>query len=433
VNDDGFVFLNLSDDLHKDDLRRYLQSYCRSGVSTVAYCVGDMSWPTLYPSRVGNPRTTRTSGDPRALREDRNLANLAAEPGGYLGTVFSLLHELGKKGVASFRMNDAHFTSPDNPNVSRFWKEHHQRTLGPAYGYYGGCLNYENKEVFEHFFQRVIEFARLYPEIDGIELDAMRSPYFCPPGKGREFAPRFTELVWRIKSALADQARELSRPEYLLTINVPLTPELALESGLDVVAWDTEQLFHSISVGPYQAYMNHPMERWKDLLKHGTPVLAYVGCSPQTGQYLGAAEYRAAAANAYGAGADGIYLFNYPCLFELAFQQPSPAQRVPTTLPDLRSMGQGDFSRVAGALDELGSPEKLRGKDKRFLFYFADNPSYRHHAQDRAILQRSARVAKLSAMFRCYEEYDQARSIALRFKLEPVMRDERFAARLNGR
>ena len=55
LNDDGHVFLYLSDDLHKDGLRRYLQSYCRPGVRTVAYCVGDMSWPTFYPSRVGVP------------------------------------------------------------------------------------------------------------------------------------------------------------------------------------------------------------------------------------------------------------------------------------------------------------------------------------------------------------------------------------------
>src|SRR5262245_14502470 len=60
LNDDGYVFLNLSDDLHKNDLRRYLQSYCRPGLHTVAYCVGDMTWPTLYPTQVGNQRGNST-------------------------------------------------------------------------------------------------------------------------------------------------------------------------------------------------------------------------------------------------------------------------------------------------------------------------------------------------------------------------------------
>jgi hypothetical protein len=100
LNDDGYVFLNLSDDLHKDDLRRYLQSYCRPGLDAVAYCVGDMTWPTLYPTQVGNQRgtTPAASDQVRELRTSRNLANVAAEPGGYFGAVFSILRELGKRG-----------------------------------------------------------------------------------------------------------------------------------------------------------------------------------------------------------------------------------------------------------------------------------------------------------------------------------------------
>jgi hypothetical protein len=433
LNDDGHVFLYSSDDLHKADLRRYLESYCRAGVDAVAYCVGDMSWPTFYPTQVGvHYSVLGTGGDLKRMRSYKNVDNLASEPGGYFGAAFGNLRELGKKALASFRMNDAHFTSVDNPNVSNFWKEHAQRVLGPVYGYYGGCLNYEFDVVRQHFFDRVVEFAELYPEIDGIELDAMRSPYFFPPDKGKELAPLFTELVRRIKAALAAQAKRLNRPEYLLRINVPLTPELALESGLDVAAWDAERLFHSVSVGPYQAYMNHPMERWKSLLKHGTPVLAYVGCSPQTGQYLGLEEYRAAAANAYGSGADGIYLFNYPCLFELAFQKPVAVEDVNMVLPDMRTCRQADFSRVGEALDEIGRAETLRGKDKRFLFYFSKSVGYRHHDPDQASLNRPADKGPLKATFRCYEDYDNARTITLRFKIENVARTEQFQASLNG-
>src|SRR5262249_42069670 len=149
------------------------------------------------------------------------------EPGGYFGATFALLHELGKKILASFRMNDVHFTQVDNPHVSAFWKKHARLQLGPAYGYYGGGLNYESEVVRSHFFDRVIEFVELYPEIDGIELDAMRSPYFFPPGKGKERAPLFTELVRRIRAAMTAQAKRRKRPDYLLTINVPLMPELA--------------------------------------------------------------------------------------------------------------------------------------------------------------------------------------------------------------
>ncbi len=433
LNDDGHVFLNLSDDLHKTDLRRYLQSYCRAGVDAVAYCVGDMSWPTLYPTQVGVHYSVLGAGsDVKRLRARKNVGNFDSEPGGYFGAAFGILQELGKTVLASFRMNDAHFTSVDNPNVSEFWKQHAKRALGRVYGYYGGCLNYEFDVVRTHFFDRVVEFAELYPEIDGIELDAMRSPFFFPPGKGKEFAPLFTELVRRIKAVLAAQAQRLNRPEYLLTINVPLTPELALESGLDVAAWDAEGLFDSISVGPYQAYMNHPMERWKETLAHGTPVSAYVGCSPQTGQYLGLEEYRAVAANAYASGADGIYLFNYPCLFELAFQKPIAVEDVNMVLPDMRAWRHADFTKVGRALDEIGNAESLRGKDKRFLFYFSRNASYRHYDPDQSGLNRPADEGPLKAAFRCYEDYGHTRTVTLRFKVENVARTEQFQATLNG-
>jgi hypothetical protein len=392
-----------------------------------------MSWPTFYPSRVGvHYPALGTGGEFGRLRAYRNVENFASEPGGYFGAAFAILRELGKKALASFRMNDAHFTSLDNPNVSPFWRQHAKLALGSAYGYYGGCLNYASEVVRGHFFDRVVEFADLYPQIDGIELDAMRSPFFFPPGKGKENAPLFTEMVRRIKAALAERAKRLNRPSYQLAINVPLTPELALECGLDVAAWDAERLFDRVSVGTYQAFMNHPVERWKKLLVRGTPVFAYIGCSPQTGRYLGLEEYRAAAANAFGSGADGIYLFNYPCLFELAAQVPVAANEVNMALPDMRFCGHQDFTKVSQALDEIGRPESLRGKDKRFLFYFSNDANYRHYDPDLASVDRRASQRQLKAVLRCYENYDRARAITLRFKIENVARSEQFQASLNG-
>jgi hypothetical protein len=433
LNDDGHVFLYYSDDLDKADLRRYLQSYCRPGVGTVACCVGDMSWPTLYPTRVGvHYGALGAGGELGRSRMYKNLANFASEPGGYFGATFRILRELGKKVLASFRMNDAHFTLADNPHASAFWKQHAKLALGPAFGYYGGCLNYASEVVRGHFFDRVVEFVDLYPEVDGIELDAMRSPFFFLPGKGPEHAPLFTEMVRRIKAALAARAKRGNRPDYLLSINVPRTPELALECGLDVVAWDAERLFDYLSTGTYQATMNHPIERWKKALVRGTPVFAYVGCSPQTGQYLGLEEYRAAAANAHACGADGIYLFNYPCLYELAAQMPTAVDEGTMPLPDMRAYGHLDFSKVGQALDEIGRPELLRGRDKRFLFYFSNDARYRHYDPDLASIDRQGSQGRLKAAFRCYEDYDRTRAITLRLKIENVARADQFQASLNG-
>ena len=394
-----------------------------------------MSWPTLYPSRVGVPYSALGAGDDfRRARIYKNVDNFASEPGGYFGTVFGILRELGKKVLASFRMNDAHFTSLDNPNVSEFWKQHAKLALGSAYGYYGGCLNYASDVVRGHFFDRVVEFADLYPEIDGIELDAMRSPFFFPPGKGPEHAPLFTELVRRIKAALAERAKRLKRPDYLLSINVPLTPELALECGLDVAAWDAERLFDCVSVGTYQAYMNHPIERWKKLLVHGTPVYAYIGCSPQTGQYLGLEEYRAAAANAYGSRRRR----------DLPVQLPVPVR---AGRADARRRGRRDDAAAghAGLRTRGLQPRSARrstrsagrsrcaARTSGFCSISATTPAiaittrtwpaWIAGAAQGPVEGRRSGVTKTTT---------GTRAITLRFKIENVARSEQFQVSLNG-
>lgn len=432
LNDDGHVFLYLNDDLGPADSRRYLESYCRPGVGTIAFCVGDMSWPTFHPTKVGvHYKDMPPPPDLKSARARKNLDNFSGDPGGFFGTVFGSLRALGKTALASYRMNDAHFTAPDNPNVSEFWKRHAEFTLGPAYGYYGGCLNYEHDAVRGHFFERVMEFAALYPDVDGFELDAMRSPYFFPPDKGKSCAPLMTELVKRIKSALDAQATRLGRARYLLTVNVPATPELALESGLDVASWDVERLFDLVSIGTYQANMDLPLPLWKATV-HNTPVYSYINCSAQTGRYFGLEEYRAAATNAYGAGADGIYLFNYPCLLELAGQTLVPATEARFTLPDLRSVGQPDLSKAPTALDELGDRTRLEGKTKRYLFCANNESGYRHFAPPFPSFERSTENPNVQATFRCYEPFASARSLLLQFKIVNVTRTETFEAVLNG-
>lgn len=92
-----------------------------------------------------------------------------------------------------------------------------------------------------------------------------------------------------------------------------------------------------------------------------------------------------------------------------------------------------DLSAHAGrVLDEIGRAESLRGKDKRFLFYFGES-GYRHYAPDRACLDRRGGETSLHAAFRCYEDYDRALAMTLRFKVEHVARTEQFVVSLNGR
>ena len=84
----------------------------------------------------------------------------------------------------------------------------------------------------------------------GIELDGMRSPFFFKVNEGVKNAPLMTELIGQIRGDL-DPARAKGRSRYLLRVNVPRTPELALECGLDVAAWNRDGLVDGISPGCY--------------------------------------------------------------------------------------------------------------------------------------------------------------------------------------
>jgi hypothetical protein len=433
VNDDGYVFLSLNDNRNEAELQRYLAAYCRDGVGGIAYCVGDMSWPTLHPTQVGVHYSAARSRE--MARIYRNVDNFAALPGGYFGAVFRIIHGLGKKVIARFRMNDAHFTSVDNPNVSEFWKQHSKLTLGSEFGYYGGGLNYAHDEIRSHFMARVTEFVELYPEVDGVELDAMRSPFFFPVNKGPEYAPLMTTLIRDLKAFLNAQAKRLNRPDYLLTANVPLTPELALECGLDAATWDREGLLDFIAAGPYQPFMGHRIESWKKVLEQRTPIFAYINAFREVEQQ------RAAAANAYASGANGVYLFNYPCLLELCAQIPrrlddpgvEPSGRFGFGLFGLKSIESIDLATSPQALDEIADPDVIRHKNKRFQFYFYNDTGYRHNSPEAVSFDRSQKDGSLKAPFRCFEDYGLAKKIVLRFKVEPVARSEKFEVSLNGR
>ena len=66
------------------------------------------------------------------------------------------------------------------------------------------------------------------------------------------------------------------------------------------------------------------------------------------------------------------------------------------------------------------------------LFSFSNDPNYRHFDPDIFTVDRGDSRRPLKAVFRCYEDYDRARAITLRFKVEHVSRTEQFRASLNG-
>jgi len=457
LNDDGSNFLYSWDDMGADDLRAYLRRLRGTQVDMVAYCVAFGGYVTYYDSQVGERIGTGfgVTDDVKQARVAGNLRRLDKEAGGYLTCVFETLRDMGLPVVASFRMNDAHMSSdPVGPVAGRFWMNHPQWRLGESYGYYASCLDYSVPEVREVLRQLVLEFIGLYPDIAGIELDGLRSPFFFPEGEGERCAPIMTEFIRQIRADLK------AAGNYHLRVNVPRSPKLALESGMDVATWDEEGLVDGVSPGCYNTDFQIPTATWKQLLSR-TPVQPYVNCSAQTGQYLSLEEYRGATANAWNAGADGVYLFNFPCLDELSFTQAVPPTRPPFPAPEFGPYAwHADQQETRQALYELGDAEQMRRADKRFLFCMEET-RYRHYVPDEVTIDRLCHPEPRTAgapsegplaergpssrsgsapqddkpaaafTFHCYEDFAAAREITLELKLVGVSLRDQFAFSVN--
>lgn len=435
LNDDASNFIYSRDNLTAADLRAYLARYAGTQVDTVAYCVAFGGGLCFYNSEIAERLGTGflVSDKFKTHRVADNLRRLADEAGDYIGLVFATLKQLGLPALASFRMNDAHMSSdPTGYMAGRFWQDHPQWRLDPSYKYYASCMNYEVPAVRAFLRALVNEVVEKFPDIAGVELDAMRSPFFFNPGQGPAGAPLLTELIGQIRDDLDTAASKRHGERYLLNVNVPRSPELALECGLDVAEWRRRGLVDVVSVGSYDPEMQLPIEAWRAQLGDDTHLMAYLNCSPQTAVYLSRPQYRAAAANAYGAGADGITLFNVPCSDELCGMVPRPMDEPLIPLPAFRGVcWHPDIQDCWKVLHELGSPEALEGKDKHYLFYVQEK-EYRHKAPGPI---RLARLAGGSAEvpFRLYEDASGASTLELRVKTAGVSVNDAFDFALNGR
>jgi len=431
-NDDGSNFLYSGDELGADDLRTYLKQLEGTHVDMVAYCVAFGGYVCYYESDVAEPIGSGFGYCDRVKQKRwaSNRQRLRDEAGDYIGLVFQALRKMGLPALASVRMNDAHMSSdPAGPVAGRFWMNHPEWRLGDPYGYYGSCLDYTVPAVRGYLRRLVQEVIAKFPDIAGVELDAMRSPYFFRPDEGRDKAPLMTELIQQVREDLDNAAEASGRERYLLRLNVPRTPELALETGLDVAAWDRAGLIDGVSPGCYNTDFHPLVEQWKSLLSERVLVHPYVNCGPGTAQYHSLEQFRGAAANAYGSGGDGVYLFNFPCLDELSRLLPRPVGEpaIPPA-PFHAQCWHPDISVTRQALNELGDRDAVARGDKEYLFYMAPG-SYRHYTPPPPAIDRLAPEA-VEMPFRCHQ-FRTAKEIVLKVKTVGVTTRDVFELELN--
>lgn len=235
------------------------------------------------------------------------------------------------KGVSpwlSMRMNDIHhINEPDNCALARFWKNHPEYRIDPAapigtnntcYGRNLG-FDYAHAAVRERHLNGLKEMLSRY-DIDGVELDWMRHPYYFRVGHEREDAHFLTEFMREAKELVTAESARKGRA-LQVAVRIPSRPVVAKSLGIDFDDWAKEGLLDVLI--PSDDYLTadygFSVKDWRPLLAGSPkPIRILPGCdvgiAPECSwshrRFYTFPEQAGWIERHLADGADGLYYFN---------------------------------------------------------------------------------------------------------------------------
>ena len=444
------IFNNDGDDLlHLDGsatAEKFLSVRTHHAAGTMVDSVFYFSRRPISPLYTGAVRSEPLAG---------RLQELSQQGTDDLRLVIEASRKQGIEVFWSMRMNDIHDNAKDPSEIAQWKKDHRHVLMGRPEDkerfppedprHIWTFVDYSHPEVRDLMVATFKEVLAGY-DVDGVDLDFLRHPAFFP--ETRLFQPvtrphleMMTELVGRIRGEVLAASRRRGRP---VLMSVRVLPTLAQNRhfGFDIGEWVRRGYLDLIVVGGGYDPFTMPA---KDVIDRGdqweVPVYVCLSSSgfvhsmagrrfystdaDQWGQSQAEASeevalrgWRAAAANAWLAGAKGIMTFN---LF--------PRH------PDSRA------TRMARRVwKEIGDPETLAFTDKLYVvenlesmqvgFMMGSVPVEGRlpvRVEPGAAVQRVLPVADDLA-----GAGDRLRSLTLRMKLAGLRSGDAVAVRLNG-
>ncbi len=300
----------------------------------------------VFPPFVSREDLCKDNGMPDYLRVGLDPIKVMAD----------FCHAHGIEIFWDMRMNDTHdagLTGYGPIMLPQLKKDHPEYLVGapdhqPPYGTWSS-VNYAVPEVRDLCYRFFEEVCQRF-DVDGVEMDFFRHAcFFKSVAWGGEASDEerdmMTDLVRRIRAMTEREGMRRGRP-ILIAIRVPDSVEYSRALGLDIEQWLQEALVDVLSGTCY-----FRLNPWETLIglghKYDVPVYPSLSDSRVLGETRfrrsSLESYRARAANAWAAGADGIYIFNY-------FNPRGPIWR------------------------ELGDPQALKTRDKLYFLTVRNGP-----------------------------------------------------------
>ena len=271
---------------------------------------------SFYPSQVIEPLWTSLDEPDRQKQPFiRNMRDAFGRGFDVYAVMVRRCRERGASPWLSFRMNDVHGSqSKSDPMASTFWREHPEWHLGRDDSWENG-LDYAQKPVRDRMAAYIREAVARY-DIDGVELDFIRFPFYFRAGTEEKNAPLLTAFVREIRGICDAAARRRGHPVKIAVRLLP-DPERAAKMGADAGTWAREGLVDVVVVcnmfGSIE-YEYH-LDDWRKLLGGGVRLVAGTDNGiVENGKrrVLNLDEYRRWIDLMRRNGADGVYFFNFP-------------------------------------------------------------------------------------------------------------------------
>lgn len=213
----------------------------------------------------------------------------------------------------SFRMNDHHYR--DNPNrLNSLMVGNPELRLSPT-----GSFDYARIEVREYYKAFIKEALERY-DVDGIELDWMRTHELFKPGMETHGNEIINNFMKEIRSIVEQNAEERGHT-IEIAARVPATPAIGRSFGLDGIYW-VKNRFVDILIPTnfwYPTNFDIPVELWKDQIGNNKSYMIAPGadlgfhCVRNSLKHMRNTieTMRGFTVSAYERGAGSVYLFNH--------------------------------------------------------------------------------------------------------------------------
>lgn len=317
-----------NDPARPKDLVEWVDTLAHHGVSTYAQAIYAQGWTVFF-------RSKQFEYDARPQHQRFvSMMEAGITP---LEVLIEQTHKRGMEFIAKFRMNDRHGNGGQG---ARFILDNPSWQLAEFPG--GQDFSFESvRDYVRSVADEVVERF----DVDGVLFNYIRHGHYFPTDVARDRQPVMTEFLRRVREML-DRRGAQQRKNLTLGVMIPQRLEECHNLGFDIPTWIREGLIDYICPCDFHnADFNAPYEEFSQLTRGANcmlyPTLSPILCRGDATTLLNPESYRALAQNFYGAGADGVSVFNYQYHWARkggTARYPGPVEGYPLSLSYLRDL-----------------------------------------------------------------------------------------------